>query len=140
MGTGSFPVVKCGRGVLLTTHPLLVPRSWKSRAIPLGHTGPVTGSLYFLPLLYLHSLFKSQVQSSGTYCCALLRQTPVFTIENSGFKIHIFLTSSGHKKIATRLSFLYIYFTCCSVYKTICIHVSLFMLMESVLVVIKSAS
>ena len=35
MGTGSFPCVKCGRGVLLTTHPLLVPRSWKSRAIPL---------------------------------------------------------------------------------------------------------
>jgi len=33
MGTGSFPGVKCGRGVLLTTHPLLVPRSWKSRAI-----------------------------------------------------------------------------------------------------------
>jgi len=35
MSTGSFPGVKCGRGVLLTTHPLLVPRSWKSRAIPL---------------------------------------------------------------------------------------------------------
>ena len=35
MGTRSFPGVKCGRGVLLTTHPLLVPRSWKSRAIPL---------------------------------------------------------------------------------------------------------
>ena len=35
MGTGSFPGVKCGRGMLLTTHPLLVPRSWKSRAIPL---------------------------------------------------------------------------------------------------------
>ena len=35
MGTGSFPWVHCGRGVLLTTHPLLVPRSWKSRAIPL---------------------------------------------------------------------------------------------------------
>jgi len=33
MGTGSFPGVKCGRGVLLTTHLLLVPRSWKSRAI-----------------------------------------------------------------------------------------------------------
>ena len=27
--------VKCGRGVLLTTHPLLVPRSWKNRATPL---------------------------------------------------------------------------------------------------------
>jgi len=35
MGTESFPGVKCGRGVLLTTHPLLVSRSWKSRAIPL---------------------------------------------------------------------------------------------------------
>jgi len=35
MGTGSFLGAKCGRGVLLTTHPLLVPWSWKSRAIPL---------------------------------------------------------------------------------------------------------
>ena len=35
MGTVSFPAVKCGRGVLLTTHTLLVPRSWKTRAIPL---------------------------------------------------------------------------------------------------------
>jgi len=41
MGTGSFPRVKCGRGVLLTTHHLLAPRSWKSRAIPLppGRSG-----------------------------------------------------------------------------------------------------
>jgi len=35
MGTGSFPGVKCGWGVLMTTHPLLVPQSGKSRAIPL---------------------------------------------------------------------------------------------------------
>jgi len=35
MCTGSFLGVNCGRGVLLTTRPLLVPRSWKSRAIPL---------------------------------------------------------------------------------------------------------
>jgi len=34
MGIGSFPRVKFGRGVTLTTHPLLAPRSWKSRAIP----------------------------------------------------------------------------------------------------------
>ena len=27
MGTGSFPRVRCGRGVTLTPHPLLVPRS-----------------------------------------------------------------------------------------------------------------
>ena len=50
MGTGSFPGVKYGRGVLLTTHPLLVPSSWKSRAIPLptlwATTGPVTGTVY----------------------------------------------------------------------------------------------
>ena len=52
MGTGSFPGLKYGRGVLLTTHPLLVPWSWKSRAIPLptlwAATGPVTGTLYLL--------------------------------------------------------------------------------------------
>ena len=35
MGTVYFPGVKCGRDVLLTTHPLLVPRSWKSRSKPL---------------------------------------------------------------------------------------------------------
>jgi len=35
MGTGSFPGVKSGRGVTLATHPLLVPWSRKSRAIPL---------------------------------------------------------------------------------------------------------
>ena len=27
MGTGSFPGVRCGQGVTLTPHPLLVPRS-----------------------------------------------------------------------------------------------------------------
>jgi hypothetical protein len=36
MGTGSFPGVKCGWGVLLTIHPLLMPRSRKGRAIPLS--------------------------------------------------------------------------------------------------------
>jgi hypothetical protein len=35
MGTGSFPGVKSGRGVTLTSHPFLVPWSWMSRAIPL---------------------------------------------------------------------------------------------------------
>jgi len=34
-GTGSFPGAKSGLGVTLTPHPLLVPWSWKSRAIPL---------------------------------------------------------------------------------------------------------
>jgi hypothetical protein len=35
IGYRVFPEGKGGRGVMLTTHPLLVPRSWKSRAIPL---------------------------------------------------------------------------------------------------------
>ena len=35
MGTGSFPGVKSGRGVTLTSHPLLVPWSWMNKAIPL---------------------------------------------------------------------------------------------------------
>jgi hypothetical protein len=35
MGTGSFLGVKSSRGVTLTPHPLLVPWSWKGRAIPL---------------------------------------------------------------------------------------------------------
>ena len=43
IGTGSFPGVKCGRGVLLTTHPLLLPRSWKSRAIPLPTLWAIPG-------------------------------------------------------------------------------------------------
>ena len=46
IGTGSFPGVKCGRSVLLTTHPFLK----RTRAIPLptlwDTTGPVTGLLY----------------------------------------------------------------------------------------------
>ena len=35
MDTASFPVIKCGRSVLLTTHPFLGPRLWKSKR-PLG--------------------------------------------------------------------------------------------------------
>jgi hypothetical protein len=35
MGTGSFPEVESGRGVTLTTHPLLVLRSENRVAIPL---------------------------------------------------------------------------------------------------------
>jgi hypothetical protein len=40
-GTGSFPGVKSGRDVTLTRHSLLVPWSWKSKAIPLRAVQPV---------------------------------------------------------------------------------------------------
>ena len=72
MGTRSFPGVKCGRGVLLTTHPLLVPRSWKSRGIPLptlwatpwlyGNTLPLPKNivpfLIFAPCIMYNLLFR----------------------------------------------------------------------------------
>jgi len=41
MGTGSFPGVKSGRGVTLTTHPLLVSWPRKSTAIPILPLWPV---------------------------------------------------------------------------------------------------
>ena len=60
MGTGSFPGVKYGRGVLLTTHPVLdespLPSFWAT-------TGPVTGTLY------LYSLPISTIQHAFTYEC-----------------------------------------------------------------------
>jgi len=43
MGTGSFPGVESGRGVTLTPHPLLVPRSKKeycyTTTLPKGFRG-----------------------------------------------------------------------------------------------------
>ena len=51
LGTGSFPGIKCGRDVLLNTHPLLVPRSRKSRAILFRS---VQGFLYLYSLTESH--------------------------------------------------------------------------------------
>ena len=72
MGPGSFPGVKYGRGVLLTTHPLLVPRSWKIRAILLSTlwatTRPVTGAFYLLPLPSFH-IVVSTICSGGYRTC-----------------------------------------------------------------------
>ena len=67
MGTESFPGVKSGRGVPLSTHPLLVPWSWKGIAIHLptlwATTGPVSGTLYLFIFLYpvLHIHFAIEV-------------------------------------------------------------------------------
>ena len=56
MVTGSFPEVKWGRGVLLKPHPLVVQRSWKSRAITLPKfwptKWPVTGTIYLYLIAY----------------------------------------------------------------------------------------
>ena len=67
MGTGSFLTVQYGQGVLLTAHPLLVPRSWKSGAIPLptlwATTGPVTGTLYLYLLMQLKTITAAHASS-----------------------------------------------------------------------------
>ena len=66
MGTGSFLGVKCGQGVTLTPHPLLVLWSRKSRSIPLlpphgsyglyGASVPVQARTLSFYLLYLKSM------------------------------------------------------------------------------------
>jgi len=68
MGTGSFPGVKCGLGVLLTTH-LLVLRSWKSRAIPLPTlwaTPGLNGITLPLPIIIIIIISSSSSSSSSS--------------------------------------------------------------------------
>ena len=73
MGTGSFLGGKGGRGVTLTTHPHLVPRSWKSRAIPLlllrARVWPATGWNLTLPYCW-------KVIACGIYVFVLIARQP----------------------------------------------------------------
>ena len=71
MSTGSFPRVKCGRGMLLTTQPLLVPRSWKSRAIPLP-TLWATPALYRENFAFTFYRLKTTAERLGTLVVILL--------------------------------------------------------------------
>ena len=54
MGTGSFPGVRCGRGVTLTPHPFLVPRSKIEYSyistLPKGLCGLRKGGTYLIRL------------------------------------------------------------------------------------------
>jgi len=79
IGTGSFPGVKYGRGLLLTTHTLLMPWSWKSRAVPLPTLWttpkPVTGTLYLYPSVtgkaYNVTFQKIKIVSTKTHTLTL---------------------------------------------------------------------
>jgi hypothetical protein len=60
IGTGSF-LGWSGRGVMLTTHPLLDPRSRNDRAIPLFNLWACSG-LYRIALLYILVSFIISIQ------------------------------------------------------------------------------
>jgi prepilin signal peptidase PulO-like enzyme (type II secretory pathway) len=54
MGTGSFPGVKYGRGVLLNTHPAVMEEYSYTSTHPLGHNKACNGNTLplLLPILY----------------------------------------------------------------------------------------
>jgi hypothetical protein len=106
-GTGSLPAVKYGRGVLLTTHHLLVPWSWKSGAVPLptlwATIGPATGTLYtFFTLRSGRSGFRTPVGSEIFLALrTVLQSDPTFntmgTVSFQGVKLPGFaFTSQPH--------------------------------------------
>jgi len=66
MGTGSFPRIKSGRGVMLTPHPLLVPWSRKGRTIPLLPLLAVR-SVQSLSACTVHLYLYSHYGSYGLY-------------------------------------------------------------------------
>ena len=67
MGTGSFSVVKSGRGVTLTPHTLLVPWSRKSRPIP-------------LPLYGRYGLYRASVPVQGCTLPLPIPLLPLWTV------------------------------------------------------------
>ena len=75
-GTGSFLGVKSGRGVTLTPHPLLVPWSRNSRAIPLlpllavqpvQSLSACTVELYLYSSYWPYSLYRASVPVQYSY-------------------------------------------------------------------------
>ena len=76
--------VKSGWGVTLTSHPLLVPWSWKGRAIPLLHTGCTACTepqcLYMgrtLPLLFTSSVSNTiNLRQGSQWTSQIFKQAP----------------------------------------------------------------
>ena len=92
MGTGSFSGVKCGWGVLLSTHPpssvaVMEEKSYISTH-PLGHTGPLTGSFAFTFLVgsYWMSLHEDLVMLLLSFHCFLLNFTPYWYSDSMLFQ------------------------------------------------------
>ena len=77
VGTGVFPGGKVRPGRAVDHSPPLVPRSLKSRAIPLptfwATTGPLTGTIYLLPLFLCTSsgLWGMEIRRLALFTLAL---------------------------------------------------------------------
>ena len=76
MGTGYFPGVKYGRGVLLNSQLLLGPRSWKSRAIPLPTLWATLGlqreTFTFLLWQYVSTIYRIYSRNSRNFLTKIL--------------------------------------------------------------------
>ena len=98
MGTASFPGVKCGRGVLLTTHTpysaaVMEQYSYTSTH-PVGHTGPVTGSLY----LYLYDDNSTAIPLPTIWATpGLLQDHFTFTFMMITVQLYLYPPSGPHR-------------------------------------------
>ena len=87
-GTGYFPGVKSGRGVTLTLHPLLVPWSWKGRAITLLPQWTVRPVQSFsactrcAPYLYLHEEQYTFLSIQRSFLIRIISVSDKSCIEN----------------------------------------------------------
>ena len=90
MGTDTFVWVNCGRSVLLTIHPFYCRGHGRVELYlshPLGHTGPVTGSLFYIYTAYscsqMHHFQYISITKLAVYipsvCCVQLFRTEMLT-------------------------------------------------------------
>ena len=87
-GTESFPEVKCSKGVLLTTHPLLVPQSTR----PLGHNWACNRNtlplyIYIYIYIYIHIYTHTHI-TSKLICMDSTAEARISS--NTGYKKYLY--------------------------------------------------
>ena len=100
IGTGSFQVVKSGRGVTLTPHPLLVPWSRKSRALllfPLWTVRPVQSlsactRVHFTLYLNVYVTLLTPIWPSGDNKRREEKNSYLFSLKHSTLCLSTFRT------------------------------------------------
>jgi hypothetical protein len=96
MGTVSFPGVESGRGVLLSPHPLLVPRS-KNTAVPLlslrAFVAYKKGETYLLCEILRSRTVKNRIRLHPHRICLSTKEARGFSMTSSLMTVNT-LTSS----------------------------------------------